>query len=273
MFRSSRSGLLEEQQHPICQCCSCPSNPGHAVQNILQLGQYYCRTWLPFSSSIMHCLETLTCCCYETIFDMWCFYFDSTRHVEECPAFKHDLVHVRTWRWARFNPPRSSASGSPFHVQRAEIFFTSDVMIRDTNAVDNAPCAKQLLPTRSISPVSRFGQWRSCFTSVAQCSLGKNDSWGLHLDLIFYDSYPTYSDLTWVLFLSFLWSLLLVRLSPRIRPRPSSIRWFFEPLKFGALRPRVESWCVRCPTKCCTMLHLYTRLYKGVSIRSDGSNF
>ena len=201
MFRSSRSGLLEEQQHPICQCCSCPSNPGHAVQNILQLGQYYCRTWLPFSSSIMHCLETLTCCCYETIFDMWCFYFDSTRHVEECPAFKHDLVHVRTWRWARFNPPRSSASGSPFHVQRAQIFFTSDVMIRDTNAVDNAPCAKQLLPTRSISPVSRFGQWRSCFTSVAQCSLGNNDSWGLHLNLIFYDSYPTYSDLTWVLFI------------------------------------------------------------------------
>ena len=69
-------------------------------------------------------------------------------------------------------------------AESSDFFFTSDVMIRDTNAVDNAPCAKQLQPTRSISPVSRFGQWRSCFTSVAQCSLGKNDSWGLHLDLI-----------------------------------------------------------------------------------------
>ena len=109
-----------------------------------------------------------------------------------CANLEVSQIQPAEVRCIRISIPRAESS----------VFFTSDVMIRDTNAVDNAPCAKQLLPTRSISPVSRFGQWRSCFTSVAQCSLGKNDSWGLRLDLIFYDSYPTYSDLTWALFYS-----------------------------------------------------------------------
>ena len=51
------------------------------------------------------------------------------------------LPWSNVWYVVCINLPRSSASGSPFHVQRAQTFLTSDVMIRDTIAVDNAPCA------------------------------------------------------------------------------------------------------------------------------------
>ena len=60
------------------------------------------------------------------------------------------------------------------------------------------------------------------------------------------------------------------------RLRPSSIRCFFEPLKFGALRPRVESSWVRCP-QYCTMLQLActqdsTRPYQFVAMVPTSRN-